>query len=321
MSRYCKTITIRGVVELKERLENNEFLGDDFVNANLQGADLRGADLMLADLRGANLRGADLRSADLRSVDLLRADLRSADLQGADLRGADLRGADLRGANLEGVYLQGAKLWRANLEGANITGVKVLSKRHLNDLNRLINVNINANNNFRTHMLGERFDDNVLSNIRPYLSSHKSDRIEREIAEARGRGIPGELLGDIRLRGWLRSPEEERRIVDIGNINQLDMRDSRINNNRGDPEELIFIPNEEGNEFIWNNNAETIMGNFRERGPPPQPLDPRIKRNILGYLSFSKKRKNRRRRKSKRNIKKRKSRRKSRRKSKKRSRK
>jgi hypothetical protein len=79
---------------------SDQWLPDNFENADLSFANLSGADLSSAILTGANLILANLSDAHLTGGRLNGAYVAGAKLTGAELGGANLTGADLLLANL-----------------------------------------------------------------------------------------------------------------------------------------------------------------------------------------------------------------------------
>jgi uncharacterized protein YjbI with pentapeptide repeats/CRP-like cAMP-binding protein len=206
-------------------LSGEDLSNDDLINVNFDGANLSHVDLSGTNLQGAKLSYANLFHAKLYGVDLERAQLNYADLSNARLTRAHLAKAFLSNAKLKNATLKYAILDDTDLTGADLTGA---------DLSNASLINANLDNAilkgtilrgaklFDASLKGIDLSDSVVEGAE-FDQGERLDDQTREILEARGAELDGELRSGKNVRAFWRKPNEKFSLL-FGDLTKEDMR-------------------------------------------------------------------------------------------------
>ncbi len=125
----CPSANFDGATLYKAKLDDAEFLGTTFREANLSECsaiktgfgmtDLEGANLFNSHLEDSSFVDAQVRKADFRASKMARSRFLEADLEQSDFSQADLTDVDFRETNIDG-----ADFSRTTLNGAHLRDVR-----------------------------------------------------------------------------------------------------------------------------------------------------------------------------------------------------
>jgi len=125
----CPSANFDGATLYKAKLDDAEFLGTTFRNANLSECsaiktgfgmtDLEGANYFNSRLEDSSFVDAQVRKADFRAAKMARSRFLEADLEQSDFSQADLTDVDFRETNIDG-----ADFSRTILNGAHLRDVR-----------------------------------------------------------------------------------------------------------------------------------------------------------------------------------------------------